>query len=127
MIMDSIVYYLSIPLSMMGNVMSSIGIFVVTALINIFIGSGSAKTAMLMPILAPLADVVGVTRQMSILAMQFGDGFTNLLSPINATLLGGLALAKLDFKEWYKMVVPLFIVEFVFLCVFLVIGVLIGF
>lgn len=127
MIMDSIVYGLSIPLSMVGSTLSAMGMFIATTIINIFIGSGSAKTALLMPILAPLSDVVGVTRQMSVLAMQFGDGFTNLLAPINATLLGSLAIAKLNLKDWYKMVWPLFVILFVVLTVFTVLGVAMGF
>lgn len=127
MIMDSIVYYLSLPLSQLGTTFSAIGIFLVTTIINCFIGSGSAKTALMIPILAPLSDIIGVTRQMAILAFQFGDGFTNLLAPINPTLLGGLAIAEKNFKDWYRLVLPLYFIQFFVLIAFTVIGVMIQF
>lgn len=127
MILDSIVYYLSIPLNYMGSTMAAIGMFVVNAIVNIFINSGSGQTAVMMPIMAPLADVVGVSRQMAVMTLQFGDGFTNLLAPTSVNLLACLALARISLKDWYKLAVPIHIIEFVVMCGFIVIGTMIGF
>lgn len=127
MILDTIVYFFSIPLNMLGSSMAAIGMFIVNALINIFINSGSGQTAVMMPIMAPLADVVGVSRQMAVLTLQFGDGFTNLLSPTSVNLLACLAMAKVSIKEWYKLAVPIHAVLFVVICGFIIFGTLTGF
>lgn len=127
LILDSIVYYASIPLNKLGTTVAPIGMFIVNAFINIFIGSGSGQTTVVMPIMAPLADVVGVTRQMAVLTLQFGDGFTNLLSPTNSSLLANLALAKISMKDWYEIAVPIHAVMFVVCCITIVAGVAIGY
>ena len=62
-----------------------------------------------MPIMAPLADLTGVTRQTAVLAYQFGDGFTNMLVPTNALLMGILALARIPYQRWVAFVVPLLV------------------
>ena len=125
-ITDSIVYYLSIPLNAMGTYMASIGMFIANAIINLVITSGSGQCMVVMPIMAPLADVVGITRQTAILAYQCGDGFTNLLNPINVMLLGSLGLAKCSMKHWFKLVLPLYAVFFVIICAALCVAVAIG-
>jgi uncharacterized ion transporter superfamily protein YfcC len=80
-----------------------------------------------MPIMAPLSDLVGVTRQTSVLAYQMGDGFTNMIVPTNALLMGMLGLARLPFERWLKFVVPLMIKLYVVAAVALVIAVRIGY
>lgn len=127
MILDSVVYYLSLPLSSLNSSFASIGMFVANAIIDNFIGSGSAHTTIVMPIMAPLADVVGVTRQMALLALQYGDGFTNLLSPASTNLLACLALAGVSLKQWYKSVIPVYAMMFVVLCVSIFVGTAIGY
>lgn len=127
MILDSVVYYLSIPLDYLSNAMAGIGMFIVNAIINIFINSGSGQTSVMMPIMAPLADVLGVTRQMALLCLQYGDGFTNLLAPTSVNLLACLALAKVSMKEWYKLIVPVYSILFVVLCISIFVGTTIGY
>ena len=127
MILDSIVYYFSIPLNALGSTMAAIGMFIVNALVNIFINSGSGQTAVMMPIMAPLSDVVGVSRQMAVMTLQFGDGFTNLLAPTSVNLLACLAMAKVSMKEWYKLAVPIHAVMFVIMCGFIVYGIATGY
>lgn len=127
MILDSIVYYLSIPLSHLSNALAGIGMFIVNAIINIFINSGSGQTSVMMPIMAPLSDVLGVSRQMALLCLQYGDGFTNLLSPTSVHLLACLALAKVSLKDWYKLAVPVYIILFVVLSASIFIGTAIGY
>jgi len=60
-----------------------------------------------MPIMAPLADLTGVSRQTSVLAYQMGDGFMNMLVPTNALLMGMLGLAKVPYQRWVRFVAPL--------------------
>ena len=127
MILDSIVYYLSIPLAHLSTAMAGIGMFIANAIINIFINSGSGQTSVVMPIMGPLADVLGVTRQMALLCLQYGDGFTNLLAPTSVNLLACLAFAKVSMKEWYKLIVPVYSILFVVLCVSIFVGTAIGY
>ena len=74
-----------------------------------FIGSGSAKAFLLMPIVLPLADLVGVTRQVTVTAYYFGDGFTNLAYPTNPVLLICLGLTIVSYPKWMKWTLPLWI------------------
>lgn len=74
---------------------------------NFFITSGSGQAALTMPIMAPLADVVGVSRQTAVLAFQLGDGFSNIIVPTSASLMGCLGAARLDWGVWLRFVLPL--------------------
>lgn len=115
-ILDTVVYYVSIPLLSLGQMAAAVGMFVANALINLGISSGSGQAAVVMPIMAPLADVVGVHRQIAVLAYQLGDGFTNLLNPANVILLGSLALTKTTFTQWIRFIFPLYL-GVLFVCV----------
>ena len=126
-VLDSIVYYISIPLSHLSSAMAAVGMFIANAFINVFIGSGSGQTVVAMPIMAPLADVVGVTRQMAVLTLQYGDGFTNLFLPTNVNLMACLAMAGVDFKRWMKFLVPCYAILFVIMVASIFIGTAIGF
>ncbi|NRB01346.1 MAG: TIGR00366 family protein, partial [Rhodobacteraceae bacterium] len=78
--------------------------YVAQSLINLFIASGSGQASVTMPIMAPLADLSGVTRQTAVLAFQLGDGFTNLVIPTSAVLMGCLAAAKVTYTEWLAFI-----------------------
>lgn len=80
-IMDTVVHALSIPLSKVNGVIAAWGIFISQGIINFFIPSSSGQAAAVMPILTPLSDIIGVTRQTCILAYQCGDGFWNMITP----------------------------------------------
>ena len=71
-------------------------------LINIVIPSGSAKAALTMPIMAPFSDVIGISRQATVMAFQFGDGFTNMITPTSAVLVGALGIARIPYEVWVK-------------------------
>ena len=98
---------------------------VVQNLVNFFIGSGSGQASAVMPIMAPLADMIGVTRQTAVLAFQFGDGYSNLFWPSGIFLISGLMGAPAD--KWFRFVAPLFGMGFILQCLFMVIAVAIGF
>ena len=70
--------------------------------INIFIPSASAKAAVTMPIMAPFSDLIGVSRQATVLAFQFGDGFTNMITPCSGVLMAVLSVAKIPYEKWFK-------------------------
>jgi len=72
--------------------------------INIFIPSASAKAAVTMPIMAPFSDLIGVSRQATVLAFQFGDGFTNMITPCSGVLMAVLSVAKIPYEKWFKWV-----------------------
>ncbi len=126
-VLDSIVYYISIPLNSLGSSLAAIGMFIANAFINIFIGSGSGQTSVVMPIMAPLSDVIGVTRQMAVLTLQYGDGFSNLMVPTSVNLMSCLALANLDLKRWYRFFLPCYAIIFVILVISIFVGTAIGF
>ena len=63
-----------------------------------------------MPIMAPLSDLIGVARQTTILAYQFGDGFTNMITPTSGVLIGVLGIAKIPYEKWFKWVAPFIII-----------------
>jgi uncharacterized ion transporter superfamily protein YfcC len=87
--------------------------FTTQSVINFFVPSGSGQAALTMPLMAPLADLVGVTRQTAVVAFQMGDGFTNMIIPTNAVLMGVLALAGIPWPLWARWVLPLQILLFV--------------
>lgn len=96
-------------------------------IIEFFIGSGSAKAFLLMPILIPLADLVGVTRQVTVTAYCFGDGFSNLIYPTNPVLLIALGLTVVSYPKWFKWSAKLWLIVLPVTVLFLALGVAIRF
>lgn len=83
------------------------GMLAVQSICNFLIPSGSGQAYVTMPIMAPLADLIGVGRETAVLAYQFGDGFTNMVVPTNALLMGMLALAKVPYPAWLRFILPM--------------------
>ena len=109
-IIDPIINSISKPLMAMPKYLTPIAVMIVIALFNGLITSGSAKAMALMPILIPLADLVGMTRRTMILAFQFGDGLTNSAWFTSGTLLIFLTIAGIPLKKWWKFVTPLLLI-----------------
>jgi uncharacterized ion transporter superfamily protein YfcC len=86
---------------------SVLGIYGVQIVLSYIVPSGSGQAALSLPILIPLADVVGVTRQTTVLAYQFGDGFSNILTPTSGYFMAALALAQVSFGRWVRFILPL--------------------
>lgn len=107
-VIDTVIYGLSLPLSGLPRFISAQGMLITQTLINFFIPSGSGQAATTMPIMAPLADILGVTRQTAILAFQYGDGFSNLLFPTSANIVIMCGIAHVTLDQWWKFFVPLF-------------------
>ncbi len=108
-VIDTIIHGLATPLQALPGQAAAIGMLAVQTLCNLFIPSGSGQAYVTMPIMAPLADLTGLTRQTAVLAYQFGDGFTNMVVPTNALLMGMLALARIPYQRWLRFVGPLLV------------------
>ena len=102
-------------------------IFLLALIVEFFVASSGAKAVLMMPILLPLADLVGVTRQLTVSAYCFGDGFTNLAYPTNAILLICIGLASISYGKWMRFTARLWLVIFPLVAFFLWLGTLIGF
>ena len=83
------------------------GIYAVQVVLSYLVPSGSGQAALSLPILAPLGDLVGVTRQTSVLAYQFGDGFSNIFTPTQGYFMAGLALISVPWTRWARFIWPL--------------------
>jgi uncharacterized ion transporter superfamily protein YfcC len=105
-VIDTIVHGASVPLASLGPSVAAAGMFFVQSLINLFIPSGSGQAYVVMPIMAPLADVVGVSRQVAVLAYQFGDGFTNIIIPTSPVTIAILAIAGIPYERWFRFILP---------------------
>ena len=108
-VIDTVIYALATPLQAFPGHVAALGMLAVQTACNLFIPSGSGQAYVTMPIMAPLADLTGITRQTAVLAYQFGDGFTNMAVPTNALLMGMLALARIPYQRWLRFVGPLLV------------------
>jgi len=108
-VLHTIVNAMSIPLQKTGPELASVGMYMFQSILNFFIPSGSGQAFVTMPLMAPIADLTGVSRQVAVLAYQFGDGFTNMLVPTNAVLMGIIGIAGIPYDKWFKFIIPLMI------------------
>ncbi len=106
-IIDSILYSLSKSLGQFGKIASVQIMYLIQTIINIVIPSGSAKAAITMPIMAPFSDLIDISRQATVMAFQFGDGFTNLITPTSGVLIAVLGVARIPYDKWVRWVLPL--------------------
>jgi uncharacterized ion transporter superfamily protein YfcC len=112
-IIDTILNSLSESISGMGRMASVSMMYVVQTLINLVMPSGSAKAALTMPVMSQLSDLIGVSRQATVVAFQLGDGFTNMITPTSGVLLGVLTMAKIPYDKWFRWVLPLIAILFI--------------
>jgi uncharacterized ion transporter superfamily protein YfcC len=103
-VIDTILYGLTRSLAATGEVASLGVMYVFQTLLNLIMPSGSAKAALTMPIMAQFADLIQVSRQTTVLAFQFGDGFTNMITPTSGVLIACLGVAKIPYATWVKWV-----------------------
>ena len=103
-IVDSILHALQNALDGTGEASSLAAMYGIQALINFLIPSATAKAAITIPIMAPFSDLVGVSRQAMVLAFQFGDGFTNMITPTSGVLMAALAMARVPYEKWVRWI-----------------------
>ena len=113
-ILDTILYGMASVTSHFGGILAAQSMYVLQMILNFFIPSGSTKAVLTMPLLAPLADLSGITRQTLVLAYQLGAGFNSMILPTSAVTVGTLALAKIPYERWVKWNWPLQVAFFVF-------------
>jgi uncharacterized ion transporter superfamily protein YfcC len=106
-IIDTILNALSAQITKFHPIFAGQAMFVVQTCINFLIPSGSGQAALTMPIMAPLSDLIGVTRQTAVLAFQFGDGFSNMIIPTSGVTMAVLGLANIPWERWAKWILPL--------------------
>ena len=119
LIMDTILYRAAELISRSPPMAAAFLIYATTLVMNFFIGSASAKAFLMMPLLTPLADLVGITRQTAVLAFDFGDGFSNMVFPTNALLLIALSFSVVGYTKWmrwtWKFQVTILVITSIFL------------
>ena len=125
-IMDTILYGMAAATSKLPPILAADVQYGLQMLLNFFIPSGSTKAALTMPLMAPLADLSGITRQTAVLAYQFGDGFTNMIIPTSGVTVGTLGLAKIPFQRWFRWNIKLQVAFFLLSLALLVWPVLTG-
>ena len=118
-IMDSILHGMEKGLGESGKTASLTLMYGIQTLINLVIPSATAKAAVTIPVMAPFCDMIGLSRQTMVLAFQFGDGFTNMLTPTSGVLIAALGMAKVPYSRWlgwvWKYVIALILAGFVLL------------
>jgi uncharacterized ion transporter superfamily protein YfcC len=106
-ILHSLVHGMSLPLSYVGAEVAVVGMLIIQTLLNFFIPSGSGQAFVTMPLMVPLADLLDIPRQVAVLAYQFGDGFSNMIIPTNAILMGIIGIAGIPYGHWFRFCLPL--------------------
>ena len=110
-VLHTIVNTLATPLTAVGGELSAMGMVLIQSVLNFFIPSGSGQAYVTMPLMAPISDIVGVSRQVAVLAYQMGDGFMNMIVPTNAVLMSILGICGIPYGRWFRFIWPL-IVQF---------------
>jgi uncharacterized ion transporter superfamily protein YfcC len=109
-IIDTLLYKLSGSIAGAGKFGAVSMMYVVQNLINLVMPSGSAKAALTMPMMSQFSDLIGISRQATVVAFQLGDGFTNMITPTSGVLLGVLSVAKIPYEKWFRWVLPLILI-----------------
>ena len=125
-IIDTMVYYAAEGISNLPQSISVIGMLVIQAVLNLFISSGSGQAAATMPIMIPITDLLGLERQIAVLAFQYGDSITNSIIPTSSALMAYLAVAGIPYERWVKFIWKLILGWLVIACIALIVAVAIG-
>jgi uncharacterized ion transporter superfamily protein YfcC len=105
-VIDSLLYQVAQSMQDFGKLASVSMMYLIQTMINIVIPSGSAKAALTMPIMSQFSDLIGISRQATVMAFQLGDGFTNMITPTSPVLIGVLGVAKIPYEKWFRWVLP---------------------
>jgi len=126
-VLNTILYYAGESIGDLPQAMSALLMFFFQSIFNFFIASGSGQAALTMPLMAPLSDLVGVTRQVAVLAFQLGDGLTNIIIPTSASLIGCLGVAKIDWLVWARFIFKFMMLLMTIASLFVISAVLLNF
>ena len=125
-IIDTILFNLSNAIGHLPSLIAAYIMLPIQMFINFFVNSGSGQAALTMPILAPLGDLVGISRQLTVLIYQLGDGFSNAMFPTSGVLIACLGIAGIPYGKWLKWIIPLQIILFICSLGFITVATLIG-
>lgn len=126
-VLNTLLYYSGQLLGDLPAYLSAWLMLVIQSVINFFVASGSGQAALTMPLIAPLADLVGLSRQIAVLAFQLGDGLTNCIIPTSASLIGCLGVVRVDWSVWFRFVWRLQLWLFAIASAFVLLAVSIGY
>lgn len=121
-ILDTTVQYLGGLLVALPSYLQAAGMFLMQLLINGLITSGSGQAAATMPIMLPVADIIGMTKQTAVLAFNFGDGLSNYILPTSSALMGFIAMVGISYSNWMKFMWRLFLIWIVIGAVLVIIA-----
>lgn len=119
-IIDTMLHTMAESTQGLSTIITAQLMFVFQGALNFFVPSGSGQAALSMPIMAPLSDLVGVSRQTTVLAYQLGDGIFNMIIPTSGVTMGVLSIAKIPYQIWFKWVLPFIIILFALSLLFLI-------
>lgn len=126
-VLNTLLYQASLLIGDFSSATSALFMLLFQSVFNFFVASGSGQAAITMPLMAPLADLVGVSRQVAVLAFQLGDGLTNIIIPTSASLIGCLGVARVDWSVWIRFVWPLALVLGASAAGTIIVAVMVGF
>jgi uncharacterized ion transporter superfamily protein YfcC len=126
-VLNTLLHHMGQSLDGTPQALAAWGMLVLQSGLNFFVPSGSGQAALVMPLMAPLSDLVGLTRQVAVLAFQLGDGLTNIIIPTSATLVACLGAARVDWAVWLRFVWRLQLALFALASVFVLAAVAIGY
>jgi uncharacterized ion transporter superfamily protein YfcC len=127
MVLDTLIHSAATVLATVPRYVSVQGMLLFQTTLNFLIPSGSGQAAVTMPLMAPLSDVLGITRQTAVFAFQCGDGFSNVIVPTSGILMAMLSLAGIPYQKWLRFVLPLILMLLALGALFLVIAVAIDY
>ena len=126
-VLDTIVHAAAQSMQALPTAAAAQGMLLFQTALNFFIPSGSGQAAVTMPLMAPLADVLGMTRQSAVFAFTCGDGFSNMIIPTSGLLMASLGIARVPYERWLRFVMPLFLQLFALSAGFLAVAVWMGY
>lgn len=126
-ILDTIVNALANMVMGFSGYLQAISMFIIQSFINCIIVSGTGQAVVTMPLMVPLSDLIGVSRQTAVLAFQMGDGFSNSILPTSSSLMGFLVVARIPYANWLKFMIPLFAIWTCIGAIFMVGAIMIGY
>lgn len=109
-VLDTMVNFIANILEPLPAIFGAIGMYFFNLLFNLIITSGSGQAAIVMPIMAPLADLMGFSRQIAVVAYNMGDGFTNTIAPTSGILMASIAVAGVSWTKWLRFMMPLLLI-----------------
>jgi uncharacterized ion transporter superfamily protein YfcC len=126
LIIDSIIYGLFTPLQYVPSALSAIGMMLSQALLHPLVPSYSGQAVLTMPILAPLSDLIGLSRDVCVMAFQYGAVLMNMISPTNGALMAIITIAGVSYDEWFKFILKRLLLLFILATFALLIATMIG-